>query len=131
MRECDTKAWASHLETWKKNDPTAVYYPGHGSGKGGAELIDANLAYLHGVEAEVAQAKGKDDASRLADAKQRVLAKFPDYKGMDRLDAALAEYVQCRKHPGSMMSSTKQPQPKATSGKPAAGKSGMGAPAKK
>ncbi|MBM4358652.1 MAG: MBL fold metallo-hydrolase [Deltaproteobacteria bacterium] len=46
MKECDAATWIGHLETWKKNDPATVYYPGHGAGKGGAELLDANIAYL-------------------------------------------------------------------------------------
>jgi glyoxylase-like metal-dependent hydrolase (beta-lactamase superfamily II) len=98
-KECDATTWTSHLEGWKKNDADTVYYPGHGAGKGGAELIEANLAYLHGFEAEVGQAKGKDDAAVLADAKKRVMTKFPNYKGTQLLDGFLKDYVACTKKP--------------------------------
>lgn len=95
MKECDGKTWVGHLEEWKKGDPATVYYPGHGAGKGGAELLDANIAYIQGFQAEVAKAKGKDESARVADAKRLVLAKFPTHKAPQFLDWTMADYLKC------------------------------------
>lgn len=97
MKECDAKTWIAHLENWKKGDTSTVFYPGHGVGKGGMDLIDANLAYIRGYEAEVALAKGKDEAAVVADAKKRVIAKFPNYKATVYLDWTMGDYVKCTK----------------------------------
>jgi glyoxylase-like metal-dependent hydrolase (beta-lactamase superfamily II) len=108
MKECDAATWLGHLEAWKKNDAATVYYPGHGAGKGGTELLDANIAYIQGFEAEVAKAKGKDEAAIVADAKKLVLAKFPGYAAKQFLDWTMADYVKC-----------KRPAPAAKPAKPA------------
>jgi glyoxylase-like metal-dependent hydrolase (beta-lactamase superfamily II) len=97
MKECDATTWSSRLEDWKKGDAQTVYYPGHGAGKGGAELIEANLGYIKAFEAEVAAAKGKDDGARIEDAKKRVKAKFPAYKSAQLLDWFMADYLKCSK----------------------------------
>jgi glyoxylase-like metal-dependent hydrolase (beta-lactamase superfamily II) len=98
MKDCDGKTWIGHLESWKQGDTATVYYPGHGAAKGGgAELLDANIAYIQGFEAEVAKAKGKDDAAVVADAKKLVLAKFPSHRGPQFLDWTMADYLKCSK----------------------------------
>jgi glyoxylase-like metal-dependent hydrolase (beta-lactamase superfamily II) len=95
MKECDAKGWLQHLADWKKGAASTVYYPGHGAGQGGVELIDANIAYIEGYVAEVAKAAGKDQAALMADAKRLVLAKFPTYKAPQFLDWTLGDYLAC------------------------------------
>jgi glyoxylase-like metal-dependent hydrolase (beta-lactamase superfamily II) len=95
MKECDGKTWIGHLEEWKKGDAATTYYPGHGAAKGGAELLDANIAYIRGFEAEVAKAKGKDEAALVADAKKLVLAKFLTHRAPQFLDWTMADYLKC------------------------------------
>jgi glyoxylase-like metal-dependent hydrolase (beta-lactamase superfamily II) len=109
MKECDAKTWIAQLEEWKKGDPATVYFPGHGAGKGGVELLDANIAYIQGFQAEVAQAKGKDDAARVADAKKRVLAKFPAYKAPQFLDWTMGDYMKCSRPAAASKAPATQP----------------------
>lgn len=112
MKECDGQTWIGHLEAWKKNDPATVYYPGHGAGKGGVELLDANIAYIRGFEAEVAKAKGKDEAARVDDAKKLVLAKFPGHAGKQFLDWTMADYLKCKSPAAASATAASKPAKK-------------------
>lgn len=97
MKDCDTQTWASHLEGFKQGDPDTRYYPGHGAGDGGVELIDANLAYLEGYAAELGQVKGKTDAARVADAKKRILKKFPGHQVAQFVEWTVGDQLACAK----------------------------------
>ncbi|MBM4376827.1 MAG: MBL fold metallo-hydrolase [Deltaproteobacteria bacterium] len=95
MKVCDGKTWIGHLEEWKKGDAATTYYPGHGAARGGADLLDANIACIQGFEAEVAKAKGKDEAALVADAMKLALAKFPTHRAPQFLDWTMADYLKC------------------------------------
>lgn len=112
MKDCDSKTWLSHLEAFQQSEPGTVFYPGHGAGSGGVELIEANIAYLEGYRAEIAKARGKTDAARLADAKKRVLEKFPTYQAPQFVDWTLADQLACAKADKKKGKVTKRPSKK-------------------
>lgn len=95
MAECGAKEWQSHLETLKKNDSKATFYPGHGKGSGGAELIDFNLEYLKKFEATMAPISGTDAQAVAEQARQALVAAFPNVGGQGMLGMYMPLYLKC------------------------------------
>lgn len=50
-----------------------------------------------GFEAEAAKVKGKDEKTRVENAKKLVLAKFPSHAAKQFLDWTMADYLKCKK----------------------------------
>jgi len=79
------------MKSYKKE----TFYPGHGKGSGGQELVTANVAYLKGFETAMADISGSDPKAVVEAAKQKLLSTFPDMGGQPLLDWFLPQYVQC------------------------------------
>lgn len=83
----DTKGWKEALRKIKSESAYGTILSGHGK-EGGMALLDANLAYLDFVDEALRTTKSKEEY------KARILARFPDYAGVQLVDIYLAAYLK-------------------------------------
>lgn len=94
MAECGSKEWIAHLEKLKSEKKT-TFYPGHGTGSGGKEMIQWNINYLKKFETVMAPIPATDPKAFVESAKQALVAAFPTAAGQGMLGSYLPMYLKC------------------------------------
>lgn len=94
MAECGSKEWIAHLEKLKAMKKV-TFYPGHGAGSGGKEMIQWNIDYLKKFETTMAPIAATDPKAFVESAKEALTTAFPKAEGAGMLNSYLPMYLKC------------------------------------
>lgn len=94
MAECGSKEWVAHLEKFKSLKKT-TFYPGHGAGSGGKDMVQWNIDYLKKFDAAMAPIQATDPKAFVESATQAMVKAYPKAEGQALLGMYLPRYMKC------------------------------------
>jgi glyoxylase-like metal-dependent hydrolase (beta-lactamase superfamily II) len=96
LTECDPDGWIAQIDQWKTDLADVItFYPGHGAGPRGIEVLDENRAYIENFVMLMDTVDGADDDAKIASAKTLLIDAYPDYLGAGLLDNVVPGYLEC------------------------------------
>lgn len=96
LTECDPDGWLAQIDAWKAEFAgISTFWPGHGAGSRGIDVLDDNKQYIETFVSLMAKVDGADDAEKIANAKQAIIDAYPDFLGVGLLDNIVPGYLKC------------------------------------